>query len=197
MNREVHLGKIGIVLVVFIGFAMIVFHAGKRNIEQTIQMNSGMQVASKVETVEKKTYKNDTYGFGVVFLARAATMTECDLDSTHADNPITEFVFADKAVECAKNTKQAEDAGFYPLQGGRLETMVFNLKKCRDEATNKAERDFCATYMETSATDGRADQGWPSGRWTKSGDFLTFYFDLLRGENSRWKQDYKFLVLVR
>jgi hypothetical protein len=200
MERQIHLGRIGLALVIAIIVAVAFFQAGKKFIASEGYNSFGhdtlQSFAPKEERkTEPNTYKNDTYGFGAIFLAKAETATECPLDSRMANNPIKEYIFGDGPVECAHDTQDPQ--GFYKEHGGQLGTWVFDLSKCRDKVSDKAEKDFCAIYAKTSATDGRADNGWPSGRWTKSGDFLTFYTDLSFGENPHYTSDYKFLVLER
>lgn len=216
MNTKIHFGRIGIVFVSLLGIAIIIFLIGKKSIDivtpvptEGVRQNAvplaGLKDTEKTQEgqsqgqrdpIDQNTYKNDAYGFGTIFLAKAETATECPLDSTMAYDPIKEYIFADQPIECARTTEATEK--FYNERGGHLATVVFDLKKCRDAKTDQNEKFFCAKYDETNEIAGKTTgKGWPASTWTKSGDFLTFYLDLTLGKNEHWKSDYKFLVLER
>lgn len=205
MNTGIHWWKIGVITVAFFGVAVIFFLIGKTNIEWMTAVplqvtEQGAPVAIDVKQpqgndVDLRTYKNDTYGFGAIFLARVEAATECSLDSRMAYDPIKEYVFAPQPIECAHDTEDTES--FYNERGGQLETMVFDLTKCRDAVKDQIEERFCTKYDQTGVTNGVSTGKWPTGTWTKSGDYVTFYLDLTFGKNGHWKSDYKFLVLER
>lgn len=205
MSTKIHFRKISIVFVSLLGVAIIFLLIGKNSINMStpiaMPIVTDHSVATKTEQLQEKvadpnTYKNDTYGFGTIFLAKAATATECSLDSHMAYDPIKEYVFANQPVKCASRSEDSMNV--YSEQGGQLATVVFDLNKCRDVQTDRSEKSFCATYDKTIETVGKtAGKSWPVSTWTKSGNFLTFYMDLTLGKNNHWKSDYKFLVLER
>lgn len=206
---EIHWGRVGVMLVAGIGIASIFFLIAKEGSENRDGLSSTPVLTlsepqskpddksqSPAVAADSNTYQNDTYGFGVTFISRAAVSTECPFGlSTKAYNPITEYVFSDKAVECAHDTQDPED--FYSLRGGRLLATVFDLKKCLDKEVDSAEKTFCQEYAATTVTTGQAaEKEWPSGSWTKSGEYLTFYSDLTFEQNKNWQSDYTFLALA-
>jgi hypothetical protein len=205
MNKKIHWGQVVVLSVALTGIAIILFLIGKAGIEAvsftaTPVTKLTSEVKDSVEqsqdtAVDSHAYKNDTYGFGAIFIAQAQTATECPLDSQMAYNPIREYVFSLDPIECAHDTQDAD--GFYSERGGRLATLVFDLNKCHDAKGDKTEKSFCAKYDKVSTSDGKAVDGWPAGTWTKSGNYLTFYVDLTFGKDTNWKSDYKFLVLER
>jgi len=205
MNTEIRLERIAIIFVSLLGVAIIFLFIGKRSIEvitpvatprATNQIVATNMEQSQENFADPNMYKNITYGFGAVFLAKAATATECSLDSHMAYDPIKEYVFADQPIRCALRSE--DSMVVYNKQGGQLATIVFDLNKCRDAQTDQSEKGFCATYDTTTETAGKtAGKSWLASTWTKSGDFLTFYIDLTLGKNEHWKSDYKFLVLER
>lgn len=205
MNSGIHFGRIGIIFIALLGVAVIFILLGKKNIERIadVSITTTRQIAPLVtnpvqpkgDTVDPNVYKNETYGFGAIFLTKAEAATECPLDARMAYDPIREYVFADQAIQCSPTADNSEL--FYNKQGGQLETMVFDLTKCHDAVKDQIEGRFCTKYDKAGVTDGKSTGKWPVGTWTKSGDYITFYVDLTLGKNEHWKSDYKLLVLER
>ncbi|MFZ2187023.1 MAG: hypothetical protein WAV46_00095 [Candidatus Moraniibacteriota bacterium] len=205
MYSNIRFGRIGIIFIALVGIAILLFLIGKQSIEIVACVPlSGIEppasrVASPAPRPESVTdpniYRNDTYGFGTIFLTKVEAATECPLEARMAYDPIKEYVFADQPIECAPDADNSER--FYNERGGQLETMVFDLTKCHDAVKDQIEERFCTKYDTVGVTSGQSTGKWPTGTWTKSGDYITFYLDLTFGKNEHWKSDYKFLVLER
>jgi len=212
MDTEIDWRKVIIVFIAVSGVAFIFFLLGRASMNQVAlapaKVPEQKTVAQKTETVadqqipvkevkeEKNVYKNEAYGFGLRFLMQEQTMTECEYPSKYAYDPVKEYVFSEKTVDCAGAVKDHE--AFYAKQGGQIEALVFDTDRCSDTVTDKTEKVFCDKYGATEKKEGVAENSkWPKGHWVKSEQFLTFFTPLASQNQETLVKQYKFLMRVQ
>lgn len=204
MDTEINWQKVVIMFIAVSSVAFIFFLLGRKSTERVViaptvmPENISVQKTVEPESVplaeEPNTYKNEQYGFGVISLAQAQESTECQAEAKYAYDPVREYIFSDTMVECAGSAiKDHED--FYTKQGGQLETLVFDITKCDDAVTDKVEKVFCDKYVKTAEIEGSAvGARWPTGKWIKSGEYLTFFTPLASQNSDLLRTQYKFLM---
>lgn len=208
MDTEIDWQKVIIVFIAVSGVAFIFFLLGRASMNQVALAPANVPaqkvVAQKTETVsdqkapvkeDENVYKNETYGFGLRFLAEKQTLTECEYPSKYAYDPVKEYIFSEKMVDCADAVKDHE--AFYAKQGGQIEALVFDTDRCNDTVTDKTEKVFCGKYGATEKKEGMAENSkWPRGYWFKSEQFLTFFTPLASQDKETLAKQYKFLIRV-
>ena len=86
MNTHIRFGRVSVAVGIACIIALFVFHAGKKKIEQedlspVVQSEKTVSLGGEKEAVSK-TYKNNTYGFGIVFAKELLRSTECPSNTT-------------------------------------------------------------------------------------------------------------------
>jgi len=207
MDTEINWQKVAVVFIAVTGVAFIFFFFFIKSIEKVVLVSSVVPSAvtlpkSEGETVvsskessqnDQNTYKNEQYGFGLIFLKQTQQMTECQSSVKYAYDPVREYIFSDKKIACAVDVKDHEK--FYTEQGAQLETLVFDMTKCADTVTDKVEKVFCDKYGKISETEGNTTgKRWPSGSWVRSSDYVTFFTPLASQKSADLVASYKFLM---
>lgn len=202
MDTEINWQKVVIMFIAVSSVAFIFFLLGRKSTERVAIAPTVMPENTTAQEMrepavppvaEPNTYKNEQYGFGVIALAQAQKATECQFQAKYAYNPVREYIFSDTTVECADAVQDHE--GFYSKQGGQLEALVFDTMKCDDAVTDKVEKVFCDKYVKTAEIEGSAvGAKWPTGKWIKSGEYLTFFTPLADQDTTTLKSQYKFLM---